>query len=68
MKIALETPFERMKDAVLKSHHMTEAQYDSLNGPANDAITKEIQDAVKRSLTGNPTSPADKGIAADLQP
>ena len=66
-KLALESPIERLKDAILKSHHLTQAQYDAMSGPQKDAITSEIQTAIKRSLTGNQDAQADKGVVADLQ-
>lgn len=67
-KLSTENPIERIKEQVLKSHHMTEAQYDALPPQQRDGITKEIIADVKRQMTGNMSSPIiPKGSAVDLQ-
>lgn len=63
MKVARETPVERLKDAILKAHGMTSAQYDAMPaGPAKDALAKEIQQAIKKAVAGN-----QAGSAGTLQ-
>jgi hypothetical protein len=45
-----ESPFQRMFDAVLKEHGLTQEQYEHLTGPQKDAITKEVTDDLKKSM------------------
>jgi hypothetical protein len=53
-KTAGETPYERIRDAVLEKHGMSEQEYSKLNGPEKDAIDKEIQDAIKKAAFQGP--------------
>jgi hypothetical protein len=66
MKVAKETPIERLKDSILKSHGMTSDQYNAMPaGPAKDALTKEIQDAIKKAVAGNqPGTASQPGSAS----
>jgi hypothetical protein len=48
MKEASKTPEERARDAVLKKHNMSEADYDRLPKDARAGIDSEIAQAVKR--------------------
>jgi hypothetical protein len=54
LKVAKETPVERIKDAVLKAHGMTSDQFNAMpGGPAKDGILKEIQETIKKALASN---------------
>ncbi len=48
MKEASKTPEERARDAVLKKHNMSEADYNRLPKDARTGIDAEIAQAVKR--------------------
>lgn len=45
-----ESPFQRMFDAVLKEHGLTEAAYDRLPAAQKDAIMKEVTDDLKKTM------------------
>jgi hypothetical protein len=66
-KAASETPFDRIRDAVLKKHGMTQDQYDQLSGPAKDAIAREIREAIQRAVAqgqkGQGAGPSNVGPA-----
>ncbi|MES3100614.1 hypothetical protein [Sphingomonas faeni] len=49
-KLARQTPAERAREAVLKKHNLSEDSYKSLQGPAREAIDKEIVEAVRQTL------------------
>ena len=61
MKVAMESPYERIKDSILKSHGMTQAQYNAMPaGAAKDSLTKEIEDAIRTAATGAQQDPGRK--------
>jgi hypothetical protein len=47
-KAAAQTPAERAREAVLKKHDLSEADYQKLPAAKRDAIDKEVAEAVKK--------------------
>lgn len=59
MREVQKTPIERIKESILKSHRLTEDQYNAMpGGPEKDALTKEIEDAIRKAVTGKQTGTA----------
>jgi hypothetical protein len=50
LKIAKQPPEERIREAILKRHGLTEAGYNALPRHAREAIEREIVEEIKRSL------------------
>lgn len=58
LKEAKKTPMERLRERVLKSHGLSEQQFDALPNEAKAGILREIAEAVKRSMKGVPSGTA----------
>jgi hypothetical protein len=57
--LASKDPLERVRDAVLKAHHLTEDQLAALPAGQRAAIEREIADAVRRTLGAKQAVKAD---------
>ena len=64
-KLAEESPWQRMFDSVLKEHGLTEDQFDKLPSSQQEAIRKEVVDALKQS-TKTSSSAVDGSLVALL--
>jgi hypothetical protein len=64
-KLAQESPWQRMFDTVLKEHGLTEEQFNKLPSSQQEAIRKEVEDALKQS-TKTSSSAVDGSLAALL--
>lgn len=60
-KEAKKTPLERIRERILASHHLSEADFAALPREQQAAILREIEDAVKAALKNakSPRSRAD---------
>lgn len=66
LKEARKTPMERLRESILKSHHLSEKQFDALPKEEKAAILREIADAVKRSMKGAANGTAATGNGANF--
>jgi hypothetical protein len=63
-KVGNQTPMERARDAVLKKHDLSEAQYQAMPDSQRTAIDKEIAEAVRKVAEAQVTPKrADGGFA-----
>lgn len=64
-KLAHESPWQRMFDSVLKEHGLTEDQFNKLPSKQQEAIRKEVEEALKQSMK-TPSSTAAGSLTALL--
>lgn len=50
LREAKKSPAERTREAVLKRHNLTQAQFDALSPETQAGIRQEIEDEMKRKL------------------
>lgn len=55
---AKKSPMERVKEAILKKHGMTEAQFEQLPAEKQTQIQREIEETMTRKMKGAGAAPA----------
>lgn len=55
---AKKSPIERMREAILKQHNLTEEQFEALPGDQREAIQREVEEALKQKMKAQPCAAA----------
>ncbi|HEX8486175.1 hypothetical protein [Sphingomonas sp.] len=66
LKEAKKSPIDRMRERILKSHGLTQEQFDALPKEQQGPIQREIEEAMKRALKGSASGSAATGRNADV--
>lgn len=63
---AKKSPIDRMREAILKQHNLTQEQFDALPGDQRDAIQREIEEALKQKMKVAQAGSAPMGVNANV--
>lgn len=63
---AKKSPMERVKEAILKKHGITEEQFEKLPAEKQTQIQREIEETMKRKMKGAKSDATTTGINANV--
>jgi TPP-dependent pyruvate/acetoin dehydrogenase alpha subunit len=59
-------PIERIQESILKSHGLSQGEYDALPSSQKAAIQREIEEAIRRAVNGPEKVGAEPGASVSV--